>query len=174
MVLQSEGSLKSCPTCGTGCTGLALFPMSFREIDEARKNNQSLAAANRGKNRKRKGAPGQLNDIDTVNGVYVSDRRTGRWTTEEMAYCDKLIAKFESGELPISSGLKLSIFVAPLKLIASSIIFVSCFTFAICVLFIAHSSRGILQVFNSNHIFLLAAQMIKLLFNHSFLRFRSL
>ena len=110
MVLQNEGSLKSCPTCGRACTGLALFPMSFREIDEARKNNQSLAAANRGKNRKRKGAPGQLSDIDTVNGVYVSDRRTGRWTTEEMAYCDKLISKFESGELPISSGLKLNEF----------------------------------------------------------------
>jgi len=84
--------------------------MSFREIDEARKNSQSLANANRGKNRKRKGAPGQISEIDTVNGVYVSDRRTGRWTTEEMSYCDKLIAKFESGELPISSGLKLNEF----------------------------------------------------------------
>ena len=84
--------------------------MSFREIDDARKNSQSLANANRGKNRKRKGAPGQTAKIDTVNGVYVSERRTGRWTTEEMAYCDKLIFKFESGELPISSGLKLNEF----------------------------------------------------------------
>ncbi len=110
MVLQNDGPLKSCPTCGRASTGLALFSMSFREIDEARKNSQNLANANRGKNRKRKGAPGQISDIDTVNGVYVSDRRTGRWTTEEMAYCDKLISKFESGELPISSGLKLNEF----------------------------------------------------------------
>jgi len=85
--------------------------MSFREIDEARKHSHSLALANRSKNnRKRKGAPGQISELDTVNGVYVSDRRTGRWTTEEMTYCDKLIAKFESGELPISSGLKLNEF----------------------------------------------------------------
>jgi hypothetical protein len=110
MVLLSEGPLKVCSCCARPVTGLALFPMSFREIDDARKNNQQLAQANRGKNRKRKSAPGQISDIDTVNGVYVSDRRTGRWTTEEMAYCDKLIAKFESGELPISSGLKLNEF----------------------------------------------------------------
>eukprot|EP00535_Pseudo-nitzschia_heimii_P005978 CAMPEP_0197179030 /NCGR_PEP_ID=MMETSP1423-20130617/4109_1 /TAXON_ID=476441 /ORGANISM="Pseudo-nitzschia heimii, Strain UNC1101" /LENGTH=718 /DNA_ID=CAMNT_0042628875 /DNA_START=75 /DNA_END=2231 /DNA_ORIENTATION=+ len=110
MVLQNEGPLKTCPCCARPSTGLALFAMSFREIDEARKNNQSLANTNRGKNRKRKGAPGQLSDIDAANGVYVSDRRTGRWTTEEMAYCDKLISKFESGELPISSGLKLNEF----------------------------------------------------------------
>eukprot|EP00537_Pseudo-nitzschia_pungens_P002866 CAMPEP_0172367172 /NCGR_PEP_ID=MMETSP1060-20121228/19420_1 /TAXON_ID=37318 /ORGANISM="Pseudo-nitzschia pungens, Strain cf. cingulata" /LENGTH=714 /DNA_ID=CAMNT_0013091311 /DNA_START=142 /DNA_END=2286 /DNA_ORIENTATION=- len=110
MVLSQDSPLKVCSSCGRAVSGLALFPMSFREIDEARKNSRSLANANRGKNRKRKGAPGQISDIDTVNGVYVSDRRTGRWTTEEMAYCDKLIAKFESGELPISSGLKLNEF----------------------------------------------------------------
>jgi hypothetical protein len=111
MVLLPEGPLKVCSCCTRPSSGLALFPMSFRDIDEARKNNQNLANANRGKNnRKRKGAPGQISDIDPVNGVYVSDRRTGRWTTEEMAYCDKLIAKFESGELPISSGLKLNEF----------------------------------------------------------------
>ena len=51
--------------------------MSFRDIDEARKNNPNLANANNGKNRKRKGAPGQISDIDTVNGVSVSDRRRG-------------------------------------------------------------------------------------------------
>jgi hypothetical protein len=42
--------------------------------------------------------------------VYVSERRTGRWTTEEIALCDKLIAKFESGELPVSKGVKLNEF----------------------------------------------------------------
>jgi len=110
IVLQNEGPLKACPCCERPTTGLGLFPMSFREIDEARKSNRNLANANRRKNRKRKGTPGQISAVDTVNGVYVSDRRTGRWTTEEMAYCDKLISKFESGELPISSGLKLNEF----------------------------------------------------------------
>jgi hypothetical protein len=84
--------------------------MSFREIDEARKSNSTLPGA-RGKGRKRKGAPGteSVGELD-ASGAYISDRRTGRWTTEEMAYCDKLIAKFESGELPISSGVKLNEF----------------------------------------------------------------
>merc|ERR1719162_494778 len=110
MVLLSEGPLKVCSCCSRPISGLEILSMSFREIDEAKKNNQNLTDANRGKNRKRKGAPGQISDIDPVNCVYVSDRRTGRWTVEEMAYCDKLIAKFESGELPISSGLKLNEF----------------------------------------------------------------
>jgi hypothetical protein len=95
---------------------MALFPMSFREIDEARKSAASLPA-NKGKGRKRKGAPGSGSesgtDLDAAaagGGGYVSERRTGRWTTEEMVYCDKLIAKFESGELPIASGVKLNEF----------------------------------------------------------------
>ncbi|KAL3909752.1 MAG: hypothetical protein SGILL_007961 [Bacillariaceae sp.] len=81
--------------------------MSFREIDDARKHAANLPAT-KGKGRKRKGAPGE-GELES-NGVYVSERRTGRWTTEEMAYCDKLIAKFESGELPISAGIKLNEF----------------------------------------------------------------
>lgn len=81
--------------------------MSFREIDESRKSSANLPVA-RGKGRKRKGAPGQPEFDSQV--AYVSERRTGRWTNEEMAYCDKLIAKFESGELPVSSGIKLNEF----------------------------------------------------------------
>jgi hypothetical protein len=79
--------------------------MSFREIDEARKQSQSLPV-NR-KNKKRKGAPGEP-DLD--GKAYVSERRTGRWTSEEMALCDKLIAKFETGELPVGNGVKLNEF----------------------------------------------------------------
>jgi hypothetical protein len=78
--------------------------MSFREIDETRKS-ASLSAA-RGKGRKRKSGEA---DLEAAGG-YVSERRTGRWTTEEMAYCDKLIHKFESGELPLSNGIKLNEF----------------------------------------------------------------
>eukprot|EP00934_Nitzschia_sp_Nitz4_P001292 Nitzschia sp. Nitz4//scaffold42_size132992//106422//108774//NITZ4_003417-RA/size132992-augustus-gene-0.119-mRNA-1//-1//CDS//3329551772//1292//frame0 len=107
MVLPSEGVLTHCTACARPTSGLELFPMSFREIDEARKQAQTLAGAQRGKGRKRKGGP----DADIENSAaYVSERRTGRWTTEEMALCDKLIAKFESGELPISDGIKLNEF----------------------------------------------------------------
>ena len=78
--------------------------MSFREIDEAKKTSNALNAQ-RGRGRKRK-TDGLLDD----KGVYISERRTGRWTVEEMTYCDKLIEKFESGELPIVNGIKLNEF----------------------------------------------------------------
>ena len=74
--------------------------MSFREIDEAQKGQSTPAS----KKRKRKA------EAVDEKGAYVSERRTGRWTTEEMAYCDKLIAKFETGELPVTDGVKLNEF----------------------------------------------------------------
>jgi hypothetical protein len=40
----------------------------------------------------------------------VPEKRTGRWTLEELAYCDKLIAKFQAGQLPINDGIKLNEF----------------------------------------------------------------
>lgn len=109
IVFPSNGSMNMCPVCCRPSNSLVLFPMSFREIDEARKSTSTLPNAPRGKGRKRKSLPGEVSELDS-NGVYVSERRTGRWTTEEMALCDKLIAKFESGELPVSSGVKLNEF----------------------------------------------------------------
>ena len=41
-----------------------------------------------------------------------SELRTGRWTTEETAYCDRLIQKFILGRLPVSEGIKLNEFLA--------------------------------------------------------------
>mmetsp|Transcript_32360 Transcript_32360/g.78666 ORF Transcript_32360/g.78666 Transcript_32360/m.78666 type:complete len:714 (-) Transcript_32360:95-2236(-) len=104
VVIPAGGKLTHCPSCHTHTAGLVLFPMSFREIDEARKS-ASLSVA-RGKGRKRKSGDAELD----ASGSYVSERRTGRWTTEEMAYCDKLIQKFESGELPLCDGIKLNEF----------------------------------------------------------------
>ena len=83
--------------------------MSFREIDEAKKTATALQQnGQRGRARKRKSdaSNGGLED----KASYVSERRTGRWTVEEMTYCDKLIEKFESGELPIVNGIKLNEF----------------------------------------------------------------
>lgn len=41
-----------------------------------------------------------------------SDLRTGRWTSEETAYCDKLIQKFMGGRLPLPEGIKLNEFLS--------------------------------------------------------------
>jgi len=40
------------------------------------------------------------------------DCRVGRWTTEEIAFCDRLIAAFRAGELPLSTGTKLNDFLS--------------------------------------------------------------
>jgi hypothetical protein len=55
-----------------------------------------------------------LNPTNTTvdEGGDGSDLRTGRWTTEETQYCDKLIEKYESGELPVADGIKLNDFLA--------------------------------------------------------------
>jgi hypothetical protein len=106
MLIPTNGTLNHCPNCSRPTSGLVLFPMSFREIDEARKTSSALANAPRGRGRKRKGSEGGVDDKTS----YISERRTGRWTTEEMTYCDKLIDKFSSGELPIANGIKLNEF----------------------------------------------------------------
>lgn len=102
MALGNSGPIQVCPQCAKPTQGLSLFPMSFREIDEAHKS----LPATKGRGRKRK-PPAETQD---EKGAYVAERRTGRWTTEEMAYCDKLIAKFETGELPVTDGVKLNEF----------------------------------------------------------------
>lgn len=107
IAVAPNGTMASCPHCHKPTTGLVLFPMSFREIDEAKKTANALQNGQRGRARKRKS--------DASNGTedktsYVSERRTGRWTVEEMTFCDKLIEKFESGELPVVNGIKLNEF----------------------------------------------------------------
>lgn len=106
LALKPSGSLTACPQCNKPTTGLSLFPMSFREIDEARRTVMALPNAPRNRGRKRKGEPGAFEG----KAAYISERRTGRWTVEEMAYCDKLMEKFESGELPVVEGVKLNEF----------------------------------------------------------------
>ena len=105
MALNPNGSLTACSLCHKPTNGLYLFPMSFREIDEAAKVASSLLDATKGRGRKRKGAP-----EDEFPGAYLTERRTGRWTSDEMAYCDKLIEKFEKGDVPIEDGSKLNEF----------------------------------------------------------------
>ncbi|KAL7556839.1 hypothetical protein ACA910_016313 [Epithemia clementina (nom. ined.)] len=105
MPLDASGPLKSCTQCGKPTQGLVLFPMSFREIDDARKAAVALQTSDKNRGRKRK-TPPDLED----KGSYISERRTGRWTIEEMALCDRLILKFGIGELPVQDGVKLNEF----------------------------------------------------------------
>ena len=89
--------------------------MSFEELDEAQK---VAATANvvgkRGKKRKsatiarlNPTAPASITEDNNAD-----DLRTGRWTTEEMAYCDRLVEKFQAGQLPLLDGTKLNDFLA--------------------------------------------------------------
>jgi hypothetical protein len=41
-----------------------------------------------------------------------SENRTGRWTTEEIVFCDKITALFKDGKLPLKTGTKLNDFLA--------------------------------------------------------------
>eukprot|EP00550_Attheya_septentrionalis_P007583 CAMPEP_0198296606 /NCGR_PEP_ID=MMETSP1449-20131203/33249_1 /TAXON_ID=420275 /ORGANISM="Attheya septentrionalis, Strain CCMP2084" /LENGTH=689 /DNA_ID=CAMNT_0043997271 /DNA_START=113 /DNA_END=2182 /DNA_ORIENTATION=- len=118
--------MSTCPQCSRPATGLMMLPMSFREIDEARKTAAALADSTKNRGRKRKNSYVSKSDSsekkknktkdqsnDTNEKVQESaDLRTGRWTTEEMAICDQLVGKFKDGELPLSEGIKLNDFLA--------------------------------------------------------------
>jgi len=116
--VSADGPLKCCPSCRREATGLVLFPMSFREVDDARRTVATLSNGKR--SRKRKSVAISQNAEDgndskhdqEKNGDGQSGRRTGRWTSEEMTYCDELIAKFKDGMLPLAEGVKLNEFLA--------------------------------------------------------------
>lgn len=87
--------------------------MSFREIDEARKTTAALAN-NSKRNKKRKGSSSIQDPFfegESRSGEP-GERRSGRWTKEEMLYVDELIARFESGEFPLQDGVKLNDFLS--------------------------------------------------------------
>mmetsp|Transcript_22114 Transcript_22114/g.30771 ORF Transcript_22114/g.30771 Transcript_22114/m.30771 type:complete len:810 (+) Transcript_22114:87-2516(+) len=114
-----NNQLTNCPRCHRPSVALLLLPMSFNEIDEACKAAAALSASGK-RGKKRKSATiARLNpEVSAVDengsggGNDTSDLRTGRWTTEETAFCDKLIAKFEVGALPIADGIKLNDFLS--------------------------------------------------------------
>lgn len=107
--------MSKCPLCDRQATELVLLPMSFREIDEARKATLALANSNRG--RKRKSSIGSSDGSDVERSFIESstkadNRRTGRWTCEEIAYVDLIIENFEKGQLPLVDGMKLNDFLS--------------------------------------------------------------
>lgn len=105
----TEGSpLNSCPLCYKPARSILLLPMTFAEIDQAQAEAaNSCLSEKRGKKRKN-ATISRLNSIETDG----SELRIGRWTTEETAYCDKLIEHFGQGALPIPDGIKLNDFLS--------------------------------------------------------------
>lgn len=92
------------------------MPMNFDEIDAAKAAAASMAPSSK-RGKKRKNATiARLNPSASIAATEESgegaDLRTGRWTTEETLYCDKLIEFFESGSLPITEGIKLNDFLS--------------------------------------------------------------
>ena len=104
-----------CPICHSQVRSLMLIAMNFNEIDAAKSAAAGMApSVKRGKKRKN-ATIARLNPSSNSNaedGGDGSDLRTGRWTTEETLYCDKLIEKFEQGQLPIAEGIKLNDFLS--------------------------------------------------------------
>jgi len=88
--------------------------MDFSEIDQAKAAAASMAPSSK-RGKKRKNATiARLNPSTSgaEEGGDGSDLRTGRWTQEETQYCDKLIEKYEKGELPVADGIKLNDFLS--------------------------------------------------------------
>ena len=100
--------------CHTSVRALLLMPMKFDEIDGAKAAAANMSpSVKRGKKRKN-ATIARLNPSNTgmEDAGEGADLRTGRWTTEETLYCDKLVEKFEQGELPIADGIKLNDFLS--------------------------------------------------------------
>lgn len=98
--------------------------MTFVEIDHAREEAASTnISQKRGKKRKnatiarlnpdlKESVESQEGERGKTSAGKAMELRTGRWTLEEAAYCDKLILLFECGLLPIPNGTKLSEFLS--------------------------------------------------------------
>ncbi len=114
--VSEHQNLGECPACHSPVRSLFLMPMNFDEIDAAKAAAATMAlSAKRGKKRKNATIARlnpNANNVPSDESGESSDLRTGRWTTEETLYCDKMIEHFESGSLPITEGIKLNDFLA--------------------------------------------------------------
>jgi len=123
--LDSDGHMDACPHCKRPTSGLILNPMNFTEVDEARKS-ASIRELSPKRGRKRKNSTiseTESNDDTTsttssepptikndTNDMGMANCRTGRWTPDEIKFCDTLISSFKQGQLPLAEGIKLNDF----------------------------------------------------------------
>jgi hypothetical protein len=131
MPLQTKNVLKQCPSCNRQVSGISLYPMTFDELDDATKAAaDSALKANKRGIKKRKNSILTLDDVssfddgtkfkgnrkrsidESKDDKESADCRTGRWTPEEIVFCDQLINLFKDGNLPLAAGTKLNDFLA--------------------------------------------------------------
>jgi len=122
ILLNHQTPISRCLNCSQPVTSIELYPMSFSEIDNARRI-KAATSSNSGKRsgKKRKevsksyGSGSVSEDSQGKNTIEQQENlecRTGRWTCEETKFCDKLIEKFKVGNLPLTDGFKLNDFLA--------------------------------------------------------------
>jgi len=123
--IDATEEIKACPHCKRPTSGLMLNPLSFTEVDEAHKASLIMKVSSK-RGRKRKGSvisenesvddygsstsmdsPAVMNDKKDMG---MMNCRTGRWTPEEINFCDTLISMFQQGQLPLAKGVKLNDF----------------------------------------------------------------
>jgi len=128
-----------CPVCKTGtATGLYMIPLCFRDLERAvelRRASASSEGKAGGSNQQAKqmGEKQEIhaeatylllsNNRSALASCGLSDReqqRTGRWTDEEIAYVDYLVAAFDQGTLPLPHGVKLNEFLGDMLICKSS------------------------------------------------------
>jgi hypothetical protein len=100
--------VRQCPRCATPSSGMEILPLSFKEIDQARR----LAGAS-GSSSKR--SFGVVNSGGAQCGSDVYDPavpRAGKWAEEEIAFRDDLVTHFVAGSLPLPNELKLCEFLS--------------------------------------------------------------
>ena len=125
MPIDGDEPIKACPNCRRPTSGLVLNPLSFSEIDEAKKATSIVKSSSK-RGRKRKNSAIFENDsgdeigstasndthgvLDDKKDMGMSNCRTGRWKTEEINFCESLISLFRDGQLPLKKGVKLNDF----------------------------------------------------------------
>ena len=139
---EGAAVIASCPHCNGAARGLLILPLSFTEMDWAQRAASATGAGPEaegaagggaardeggdcgdGASRKRSSrgavaAPGCPAGRDAPPDPAVAQcydpavPRTGRWTDEELAFRDALIARFLAGTLPLNNGLRLNDFLS--------------------------------------------------------------
>lgn len=119
--LSPQDPFTQCPVCGAPAQGLWLIPMVFVELDEATQEAAQTSLSSKRGMKRHNATLVRLNpdlrsaeaNSSTEEGTKEpKELRTGRWTNEETAYCDRLIQEFEAGTLPIPNGIKLNDFLS--------------------------------------------------------------
>jgi len=126
--------------------GIQLFAMNFSDLDRAmdlrkQKRNAEQGSNNQGQSnpigdRKRcRDDDGSSMDVDVESshlllshmntrtssfGKDQKNSRTGRWSSEEVAFADHLVSAFDQGYLPLPHGVKLNEFLGDMLLCKSS------------------------------------------------------